>query len=111
MLDFFGVMAALVVLVLCGLSFNLALILSDQSCEEKWVINEQGEQVLEGKYNCQNTTVDKCDIVELPVNIAVPRCKLIIHYINFLWPNLKEGPVYRLKEYGVHFTNMFRQTS
>ena len=42
-------------------------------CEEKWVTNEAGEQVLEGKYNCQNSTWPECRIVEFPVSIAVPR--------------------------------------
>ena len=44
-----------------------------QVCEEKWIINEAGEQVLEGKYNCVNNTWAECEIVEYPVPIAVPR--------------------------------------
>ena len=53
---------------------RLYILLScSQVCEEKWVTNEAGEQVLEGKYNCQNSTWPECRIVEFPVSIAVPR--------------------------------------
>jgi hypothetical protein len=49
---------------------------TQQQCDSKWVINDQGEKVWDGNENCQDVTWEECSLEDyvLPIEVPVWRC-------------------------------------